>query len=89
MLKSGGRFFLFDIVFPSAAEDMRVQLDAWVVSIAEQSGPELAAEAEIHIREEYSTYDWVMEGLLKRAGFEIESAEYDDGFQATYVCTRR
>ena len=66
MLKSGGRFFLFDIVFPSAAEDMRVQLDAWVVSIAEQSGPELAAEAEIHIREEYSTYDWVMEGLLKR-----------------------
>ncbi len=89
MLKAGGRFFLFDVVFPSAAEDMRVQLDAWVVSIAEQSGPELAAEAEIHIREEYSTYDWVMEGLLKRAGFEIESAEYDDGFQATYVCTRR
>jgi hypothetical protein len=30
-----------------------------------------------------------MEGLLERAGFEIDSAEYDDGFQATYVCTRR
>jgi putative AdoMet-dependent methyltransferase len=89
MLKAGGRFFLFDIVFPSAVEDLEGRLEAWVISIAEQSGNELASEAKIHIREEYSTYDWVMEGLLKRAGFEIESAEYGDGFQATYVCTRR
>ena len=88
MLKVGGRFFLFDIVFPSAVEDMEGRLDAWVRSIAEQSGHELAAEAKIHIREEYSTYDWVMEGLLERAGFKIESAEYGDGFQATYVCIR-
>jgi len=89
MLKVGGQFFLFDIVFPSAVEDLEDRLDAWVRSIAEQSGYELAAEAKIHIREEYSTYDWVMEGLLKRAGFVIESAEYGDGFQATYVCTRK
>jgi ubiquinone/menaquinone biosynthesis C-methylase UbiE len=89
MLKAGGRFFLFDIVFPSAARDMGGRLDAWVRSIALQSGPELAAEAEIHIRKEYSTYDWVMEELLKRAGFEIDSAEYDNGFQATYICTMR
>jgi len=89
MLKAGGRFFLFDIVFPSATEDMEGRLDAWVRSIAEQSGHELAAEAKIHIREEYSTYDWVMEGLLERAGFEIENTGYGDGFQATYVCTRR
>jgi putative AdoMet-dependent methyltransferase len=89
MVKAGGRFFLFDIVFPSAAEDLEAKLDAWIRSIAEQSGHELAEEVKIHIREEYSTYDWVMEGLLKRAGFEIKSAEYGDGFQATYVCTRR
>ncbi len=88
MLKAGGRFFLFDIVFPSEATDLEDQINAWVVSIAEQSGHELAAEAEIHIREEYSTYDWVMEGLLERAGFEIESAKYGEGFQATYGCIR-
>lgn len=89
MLKAGGRFFLFDIVFPSADKYLDGKLDAWVRSIAERSGHELAAEAKIHIREEYSTYDWVMEGLLRRAGFEIKSAEYGDGFQATYVCTKR
>ena len=89
MLKAGGRFFLFDIVFPSEATDLEDQINTGIRSIAKQSGHELAAEAEIHIREEYSTYDWVMEGLLKRAGFKIESVEYGDGFQATYVCIRR
>lgn len=68
MLKVGWRFFLLDIVFPSEA-DLEDQINAWVRSTALQSGPELAAEAEIHIREEYRTYDWIMEGLLERAGF--------------------
>ena len=89
MLKAGGRFFLFDIVFPSEATNLEDQINTGIRSIAKQSGHELAAEAIIHIREEYSTYDWVMEGLLERAGFEIESAKYGDGFQATYVCIRR
>ena len=89
MLKVGGRFFLFDIVFPSEATDLEDQINAWIRLVSEQSGPELAAEAEIHIREEYSTYDWIMEGMLGRAGFEIENAEYGDGLQATYVCIRR
>jgi hypothetical protein len=89
MLKVGGGFFLFDIVFPSEATDIEDRIGAWARSTALQSGHELAAEAEIHIREEYSTCDWIMEELLERAGFEIESAWYGDGFQATYVCIRR
>ena len=89
MLKVGGGFFIFDIVFPSEATDLKDRINAWIRSIALQSGRELAAEAEIHIREEYSTCDWIMEELLERAGFEIESAEYGDGFRATYVCIRR
>ena len=88
MLKDGGRLLLFDIVFPSDLDNLDSELDKWIQSIAEQSGPEMAAETEVHIREEYSTYDWIMEGLLKHAGFEIDSSEYN-GFQATYVCTKR
>ncbi len=75
-------------MFPSEATDLEDQINTWIRSTALYSGHELAAEAEIHIREECSTYDWVMEGLLERAGFEIESAEYGDGFQATYVYIR-
>ena len=50
MLKAGGRLFLFDIVFPSEASDLEGKLDGWVRSNALQSGHELAAEVEIHIR---------------------------------------
>ena len=41
-----------------------------------------------HIKSEYSTIDWIMEGLIKRAGFRIERADYQKGLYATYLCTR-
>ena len=88
MLKPGGKLFLFDVVFPAEPADLSDELDRWVESIRQSAGSELAAEAEVHIREEHSTYDWVMEGILERAGFSIENADYADGFRATYVCKR-
>jgi len=30
-----------------------------------------------------------MEGLLERAGFQIDDADYKDDFLAAYVCTRK
>ena len=32
---------------------------------------------------------WIMEGLLERAGFQIDQADYKDDFLAAYVCTKR
>jgi putative AdoMet-dependent methyltransferase len=51
-------------------------------------GADFAAEAKAHIRDECSTYDWVMEGLLNRAGFRIDDVKLADGFGATYLCTK-
>ncbi len=31
----------------------------------------------------------IMEGLLERAGFQIDEADYKDDFLAAYVCTRK
>jgi putative AdoMet-dependent methyltransferase len=42
----------------------------------------------IHVRDELSTYDWIMEGLVRRSGFQIDGIEYGKGFQTTYVCTK-
>jgi putative AdoMet-dependent methyltransferase len=88
MLKPGGALYLFDIVFPDADTDLPVKIDAWIGILRDKAGPEFAAEAETHVRDEYSTYGWVMEGLLARAGFRIDCAEYGEGFGAAYVCTR-
>ena len=88
MLKPGGRLYLFDIVFPSDIAGYEARFDDWINSFGQKVGPDFAAEGETHIRDEHSTYAWVMEGLLERAGFCIDSAEYADGFGATYICTK-
>jgi len=88
MLKRGGKLFLFDIVFPASAPDLVRQLQAWVRRIGDKAGARLAKEAEVHIRSEHSTYDWVMDGLLRRAGFRIIRKHAGEGFQTTYVCAQ-
>jgi putative AdoMet-dependent methyltransferase len=89
MLKPGGKLHLFDVVFPSNLDDYAEQFDKWIGATARKVGTEFAAEAETHIRDEYSTFDWIMEGMIDRAGFSIDKAEYGKGFGASYLCTRR
>jgi ubiquinone/menaquinone biosynthesis C-methylase UbiE len=88
MLGPRGRLYLFDVVFPSNMVDYVACFEGWIQSMAEKVGADFAAEAETHIRDEYSTYDWVMEGFLERAGFQIDRAEYADGLGATFLCTK-
>ena len=72
MLKPGGKLYLFDVVFSFPVESCRSELDNWVNEMYETAGWAMAEETVIHIREEYSTFDWIMEGMLERAGFRIE-----------------
>jgi putative AdoMet-dependent methyltransferase len=87
MLRPSGQFYLYDVVFPFA-KDYATPLQGWIDDFVAKVGLEFASEVETHIRDEFSTYDWVMEGLLRRAGFSIQSAEYNDGFGATYLCKK-
>jgi putative AdoMet-dependent methyltransferase len=89
MLKPGGRLLLFDIVFPSDSDYPQREIDAWINSVGTMVNDRLAQEAIVHVKNEFSTYDWIMEEMIKRSGFDISSAEYSMGVQATYVCTRR
>jgi len=41
-------------------------------------------EFAMHVRDEHSTFGWVIEGLLKEAGFAIEEAEYRPPVYAAY-----
>jgi len=75
------------VVFPMM-EEYTACFNGWVDTFAGQVGQEFAAEVETHIRDEFSTFDWVMEGLLRRAGFHIDSAEYNGQLGATYLCTK-
>jgi ubiquinone/menaquinone biosynthesis C-methylase UbiE len=89
MLKPGGKLYLFDVVFPANITDYKSRFDDWAQSTAENIGADFAKEVETHIRDEYSTYDWIMEGLLERAGFQIDKIQNTDGFGTIYVCIKK
>lgn len=89
MLKEGGKFFLKDVVFSSKIPDF----DAYFLQIFQnmppESGDEIVNEMKLHIKEEYSTFDWVMKGLIEQAGFRIEKFDHQNGFMATYLCIKQ
>jgi hypothetical protein len=83
------RKFYFDIVFPSNTDRQPEKIDEWIAAIGKLADARLAEEAVIHVKSEFSTYDWILEGMLRRSGFHIDAAEYNAGFQATYLCTKK
>jgi putative AdoMet-dependent methyltransferase len=87
MLKEGGKFYLRDVVFPSLIRDYDSYFNKIITDLQKSAGDKLAEETEIHIRDEFSTLDWIMEGLLKNAGFCIEAVKFD-GFMAGYLCKK-
>ncbi len=89
LLPSGGRFQLRDLVFsfdPSDAEDA---IATWTRSgVSDPAVGWTQEELETHVRDEFSTFTWLLEPMLERAGFEIDSAEYAAGAYANYLCVK-
>lgn len=83
-LRPGGRFCLVDVVFSFPPTER----DVFFENLTQRAYPEMRAEWETHLSREFSTLDWIMEGLLQRAGFTIERADYRDGMLAFYVCRK-
>jgi putative AdoMet-dependent methyltransferase len=89
MLKAGGILFLRDTVFSFNPSEYRFRIDAWIDRVAKPAGEGFtASDFETHVREEYTTFAWIIEGMLTRAGFEIEQADYLAPEYAQYVCRK-
>lgn len=84
MLKSGGQLFIKDVILKEGHAPQNIA--TFIEKQAAAGGDFLPKDAEDHFREEYSTYDWIMVGLLSRAGFKIKSM--DAGVIGEYLCTK-
>jgi len=60
----------------------------WIDELAALGGESLREDFEAHMKEEYSTLDWIMDGLLERAGFRIKDRSFKKGVLGTYVCIK-
>lgn len=90
MLRPGGTFYLWDVVFSFGPDDADAQVQRWIDTAGRPEGEGFTrADFEAHVREEFSTYDWIMEGMLERAGFEIVSRAFPLPTHAEFHCRRR
>ena len=83
-LKPGANFYLRDIVFVAMPDGIERDVEGWAdFSIKNH---EFDRESVItHMRDEYSTFSWVMERMLTDVGFQIVSADYHAPLHATYL----
>ncbi len=86
MLKPGGKLYVSDVIYEE--KNVLHNIDLWVKEITELGGEVLREDFEKHIRDEYSTLDWIMDGLLTRSGFRIEDRAYQQGVMGNYLCTK-
>jgi SAM-dependent methyltransferase len=88
-LRTGGVLRLSDIVYSFDPAEAAERIEAWVATLpvtGSSDGEWIRADLEEHVREEHSTYTWLLEPMIERSGFTIEQAAYSaDGFFADYV----
>ena len=83
-LKPGAYFFLRDIVFVSMPDGSERDVEAWADFNAKNHG--FARDSVItHMRDEHSTFGWVIERMLTDVGFTLVSADYHAPLHGAYL----
>ncbi len=87
LLKPGGVFRLWDVVYDFSPQEADQRLEAWCAQGGSSVDGEWSrAEFEEHVRDEYSTFRWILEPLIRRADFDIADVQVTpDTFDAKYV----
>jgi cyclopropane fatty-acyl-phospholipid synthase-like methyltransferase len=90
LLEPDGVLRLRDLVFSFLPQDADRRISAWIDEVSSREGGWSRDELEAHVRSEFSTYCWVLEEMLARAGFTVTDAWYSDsGIYAHYTCNRQ
>lgn len=90
MMSDGGNLYLKDVVFSFPPAEANIHLDQWIARVSTESGRGFSrAEYEMHIRDEFSTFGWILEEMLQRAGFEVVKAYYETPTYGEYTCRKR
>jgi len=83
-LKPGASFYLRDIVFVSMPDGSERGVEQWADFNIKNH--DFARDSVVsHMRDEYSTFGWVIERMLTEVGFILVSADYHAPLHGTYL----
>ncbi len=84
----GGRLYVSDAVWSFPPQNWQSAIPEWIDRMGMPEGSGFTrTDFETHVREEFSTFDWMLEGMLRRAGFVIESVAKTTPWSAAYWCS--
>jgi 2-polyprenyl-3-methyl-5-hydroxy-6-metoxy-1,4-benzoquinol methylase len=83
-LKPGANFYLRDIVFVSMPDGVERDIEAWADFSIKNHDFERDSVV-THMRDEYSTFGWVIERMLTDVGFQTISVDYHAPLHGTYL----
>jgi hypothetical protein len=89
-LRPGGVFWMRDLMYSCEPPDAGRVIENWLNGASGRGGIGWTrAELETHVRSEYSTFTWLLESMLERAGLTIREREFSDSrIYAAYTCVR-
>jgi 2-polyprenyl-3-methyl-5-hydroxy-6-metoxy-1,4-benzoquinol methylase len=83
-LKPGANFYLRDMVFVSMPDGAERNVEQWADFSIKNHDIERDSVV-THMRDEYSTFGWVIERMLTEVGFTLVSADYHAPLHGTYL----
>jgi SAM-dependent methyltransferase len=88
MLRPGGTFLLRDLVYSFEPKEAEGAIDAWLARAADDPAVGWTREElAVHVRDEHSTFDWLLRPILERVGFHVEDSEFSPSrAYAMYLC---
>lgn len=86
-LKSGGTLFVRDVVLNCQPDAIAEVAESWIAWMGANTGCS-RAETATHLRDEHSTYGWIMERLITEAGLDLVEARYDPPVYADYIAVQ-
>ena len=91
VLRPEGVLRIEDLVFSFPLDGSDKAIQGWMDGAVEDPAQGwTASEYSTHLREEFSTFTWLLEAMLEQTGFEIlESWFSESGIYAEYECRRR
>lgn len=90
MIKPGGIFHFRDLIFSVEPDEVDAAIERWLANASKTTKVGWTREElEEHLREEYSTFSWLIEPMLERTGFEIrERHGVESQIYLAYTCVK-
>ncbi|GAB2920806.1 class I SAM-dependent methyltransferase [Streptomyces mayteni] len=91
LLRPGGVLRIRDLIYDFEPHEAEAVFTAWLAGAANRdpAAGYTADDYAEHIRTEHSTYRWLFEPMLSRAGFDIVDTAFEGRLFGTYTCVRR